>query len=355
MRTRTAIASSTRRASSQSSSSSSSSANMDNCSSRRSAMMRPFVLILQLVFLSCCLAVVASVDELSLADSPAVVREGTEEITHLRVSTSPSSRHVGGTSGSTLHSTLSTQSQRHGDDGTFGTQRQRQPYSPSFIEAMYSWLGVFRYDSSSSSLDASSSVQEEDITYEMEDDAYQSSYQEESEGLENDGQRMLLGGRRKSNEAGWWCKFTLNALHVFFTTALTNGTSTYSLRTSLFTSSDVDWNNAQCIQSCLKPYTPPPPGTNKPTLSNPNCGPPAPREAHLFPTALTCCTTMIPWKSLDECTRVGNPENTLVEYKIKPMKEEKPAKEQCYRSGMECGSMAEKFACCTYCKNGYCK
>jgi hypothetical protein len=324
MSTRTAIASSTRRASSQSSCSScsSSSANMDNCSSRRSAMMRPFVLILQLVFLSCCLAVVASVDELSLADSPAVVREGTEEITHLRVSTSPSSRHVDGISGSTLHSTLSTQSQRHGDDATFGTQRQRQPYSPSFIEAMYSWLGVFRYDSSSSSLDASSSVQEEDITYEMEDDAYQSSYQEESEGLENDGQRMLLGGRRKSNEAGWWY---------------------------------VDWNNAQCIQSCLKPYTPPPPGTNKPTLSNPNCGPPAPREAHLFPTALTCCTTMIPWKSLDECTRVGNPENTLVEYKIKPMKEEKPAKEQCYRSGMECGSLAEKFACCTYCKNGYCK
>lgn len=216
MSTRTAIASSTRRASSQSSSSSSSSsANMDNCSSRRSAMMRPFVLILQLVFLSCCLAVVASVDELSLADSPAVVREGTEEITHLRVSTSPSSRHVDGTSGSTLHSTLSTQSQRHGDDGTFGTQRQRQPYSPSFIEAMYSWLGVFRYDSSSSSLDASSSVQEEDITYEMEDDAYQSSYQEESEGLENDGQRMLLGGRRKSNEAGWWCKFTLNHCTCF--------------------------------------------------------------------------------------------------------------------------------------------
>jgi len=62
----------------------------------------------------------------------------------------------------------------------------------------------------------------------------------------------------------------------------------------------VDWINAQCVQSC-----------DPRTTTNPNCAGLALRENFLFVSAASCCQTMIPWKTADTCTRVGNPDGTL--------------------------------------------
>ena len=164
---------------------------------------------------------------------------------------------------------------------------------------------------------------------------------------------------------------------------------------------DVDWINAECVQSC-----------DPRTTTNPNCAGLAMRENFLFPSAKQCCKTMIPWKTYDTCTRVGSPDGTLnqvYEDKItpvnnwgnvmvkppvnnvqtvsgskipppnkplsstaqtfsqgKPPKSEPVSKDQvpqkgqlvpkasCWRSGMSCESEAQKFACCGICSNGLC-
>ncbi|KAL3794469.1 hypothetical protein HJC23_013942 [Cyclotella cryptica] len=62
----------------------------------------------------------------------------------------------------------------------------------------------------------------------------------------------------------------------------------------------VDWINAQCVQSC-----------DPRTTTNPNCAGLALRENFLFASAKSCCQTMIPWKTIDTCTRVGNPDGTM--------------------------------------------
>lgn len=163
---------------------------------------------------------------------------------------------------------------------------------------------------------------------------------------------------------------------------------------------DVDWINAECVQSC-----------DPRTTTNPNCAGLAMRENFLFPSAKQCCKTMIPWKTYDTCTRVGSPDGTLnqvYEDKITPVnnwgnvmvkppvnnvqtvsgskipppnkplsstaqtfsqeppksepvsKDQVPQKGQlvpkasCWRSGMSCESEAQKFACCGICSNGLC-
>ena len=157
---------------------------------------------------------------------------------------------------------------------------------------------------------------------------------------------------------------------------------------------DVDWVSAMCVQSC-----------DPRTTTNPNCNGIHHRENFLFATAKDCCSTMLPWKTPDTCTRVGHPDGTLnqmyqdfstpgnnwqdlpvpgggtpsvgnyqppantisankpLSYYKPPPTKPKPAapgkdsiipKSTCWRSGMSCSSEAQKFACCGTCANGVC-
>eukprot|EP00956_Cyclotella_meneghiniana_P017253 scaffold27887_cov64-Cyclotella_meneghiniana.AAC.12 len=65
-------------------------------------------------------------------------------------------------------------------------------------------------------------------------------------------------------------------------------------------SRNVDWVNALCVQSC-----------DPRTTTNPNCAGLAVREHFLFDSATRCCKIMIPWKTYDQCTRLGSPDGTL--------------------------------------------
>ncbi len=110
---------------------------------------------------------------------------------------------------------------------------------------------------------------------------------------------------------------------------------------------DVDWKYLYCAQDCP---------TSGP-LSSPTCGGSAEPWQHLWSSAEECCSAHLSWQSLDFCTKFGHPGNLSELNSLSANRQEinrGGISTQCWRSGTPCSSMADSFACCSICSEGYC-
>jgi len=109
----------------------------------------------------------------------------------------------------------------------------------------------------------------------------------------------------------------------------------------------VDWKYMYCAQDCP---------TSGP-LSSPTCGGSAEPWQHLWSSAEECCNVHLSWQSFDFCTKFGHPDNLSEQNSFPENRQDfnrGATNTHCWRSGTPCSSMADSFACCSICSEGYC-